>query len=219
MKVLPGGKVAITNVSLLMIVAAAWDVPFQSPRFSGGREWQQIRGERYDIEAEAPEGAIPPGLTAKERGDLIRPMMQALLAERFRLRMTRQSREQPVYFLEVAKDGPKLRESKVQEKDCNPADPEKLCHRVGGGQAAGIHGDAVDMDDVALFVENWAGRAVIDRTGLKTLYNIQTEGWAAPGTEGTSLAGVFRPLGIEMTPARAAVDMFFVEHVERPAEN
>ncbi len=33
------------------------------------------------------------------------------------------------------------------------------------------------MEDLASFVANWPGRPLVDRTGIKGLYNIQTEGW------------------------------------------
>jgi uncharacterized protein (TIGR03435 family) len=226
MQVLPGGKVVIRNVPLLMIVAAAWDVPFQSPRLAGGGEWQQLKGEKYDIEATAAPGAVAPELTPKERGDLIRPMMRSLLEDRFHLKMRSESKEQPVYALVVAPGGPKLEKSKIQEKDCvTPVSGQPPCHRAGGGQTTGIHGDAISMDDVALFVQNWTDRPVIDKTGLTELFNIQTGGWTPMGTAksgGTdlpSLADVFRELGIGMESQKAVVEMFVVEHVERPAAN
>jgi uncharacterized protein (TIGR03435 family) len=240
MKVLPGGKVVITNVPLLMIVAAAWDVPFQSPRLTGGREWAALQGERYDIVATPEPGAIAPDLLPKERGDLVRPLMQALLEDRFHLKMRAERKDQPVYALVVAKDGPKLEKSMTQEKDCVASENQGQtpCHRVGGGQGRGIHGEAVSLQDVALFVQNWSDRPVIDQTGLTNLYNIQTEGWAPmrmrpPNADGSipkgdagiddadrqTLADVFRQLGIVMESRRVPVDMFFVEHVEAPQGN
>jgi len=40
------------------------------------------------------------------------------------------------------------------------------------GQGRGIHGDAVDIADVVLFVQNWTDRPVVDKTGLTELYSI-----------------------------------------------
>jgi uncharacterized protein (TIGR03435 family) len=93
--------------------------------------------------------------------------------------------------------------------------------------------------DVALFVQNWTDRPVIDKTGLTDLYDIQTEGWApmlprpprpdgAPPTGGDAglddpdrqtLAQVFGQLGLRMESQRAVIDMFVVEHLEKPSEN
>jgi uncharacterized protein (TIGR03435 family) len=196
--------------------------------------------ERFDIEASPAAGAIPPGTSAKDRGALVRPMMQALLTERFKLKMRVDAKEQPVYALVVAKNGPRLQKAAIQEKDCEDVQPDqpKVCHRIGGGQGRGIHGEAVDLDDVALFVQNWTDRPVIDQTGLTDLYNIQTEGWAPmrlrpPNPDGTTpkgdagindsdrqtLADVFRQLGLAMESQRAVVDMYVVEHIEHPVGN
>jgi len=196
--------------------------------------------ERFDIEASPAAGAIPPGTSAKDRGALVRPMMQALLTERFKLKMRVDAKEQPVYALVVAKNGPRLQKAAIQEKDCEDVQPDqpKVCHRIGGGQGRGIHGEAVDLDDVALFVQNWTVRPVIDQTGLTDLHNIQTEGWAPmrlrpPNPDGTTpkgdagindsdrqtLADVFRQLGLAMESQRAVVDMYVVEHIEHPVGN
>jgi uncharacterized protein (TIGR03435 family) len=216
MQVLPGGKVSIKNVPLLMIVAAAWDIPFQSPRLTGGKEWSELRETKYDIEASAASGAIATDLSPKERGNLVRPMMQALLEDRFKLRMQRAAREQPVYALVVAADGLKLEKATVQEKDCATAATSgpSPCHRIGGGKATGIHGDAVGIDDIVLFVQNWTDRPLIDRTGLTDLYKLQTEPWT-----GATPAAVFAKLGLALQPQQAAVEMFVVEHVEKPASH
>lgn len=192
----------------------------------------------FSIPPARPNGAIPESLSAKERGDLIRPMMQALIEDRFRLKMRSEKKDQPVYALVVAKGGLKLEKSEMQEADCIAAAEKSTCHRVGGGQGRGIHGDAIDMDDVALFVQNWTDRPVIDRTGLKDLYNIRTEGWAPmrfrpPNPDGTvpkgdagiedadrqTLADVFRQLGIAMESQRAPVDMYVIETIRTPAAN
>jgi uncharacterized protein (TIGR03435 family) len=240
LKFLPGGKVVIRNVPLLMIVATAYHVPFQSPQLTGGPEWEQAAGKRYDIEAIPEDGAIPAGLSNKAREDRIKLMLQSLLMERFKLKMRKEPKEQPVYALVVGKEGPKLQKSKLQEKECtdSPSGPLTGCHSIGGGQGRGIHGDAIGIADVVLFVQNWTDRPVVDRTGLTDLYNIQTEGWAsmrqrpprpdgapAGGDEGLAdpdrqtLPDVFRQLGLRMESQRALVDMFVVEHVERPSVN
>jgi len=240
---LPSGRLVIRNMPLLTIVAAAYDLPFQSPRLTGGPEWEHAANERYDIEAVAPVGAVPPGLPQKAREDKMRLMLQLLLEERFKLKMRREPKDQPVYAIVVAKNGPKLQKAKVQEKDCPeteiPSGMQTACHSIRGGMGQGIHGDAVSIADVALYVQNWSDRPVVDKTGLTDLFNIQTEGWAPTGPRPPSpdgqppqggdagladpdrqtLADVFRQLGLTMESQRAVVDMFFVELVEQPTAN
>src|SRR5438552_3302038 len=48
MKVSSGGKFAFKNLPLFILIAVAYEVPFQSTRLTGGPDW--IRGERYDVE-------------------------------------------------------------------------------------------------------------------------------------------------------------------------
>jgi uncharacterized protein (TIGR03435 family) len=130
--------------------------------------------------------------------------------------------------------GPKLDNAKVEEKDCETS--QIPCHRVGGGQGRGIHGQAIDMSDVAVFIENFSDRPMVDQTGLKGLYEINTDGWVPligrPGPTGESaeskaLADPTRPtlnmvldkLGLKMEPKKASVDIYVIEHVERPTGN
>jgi uncharacterized protein (TIGR03435 family) len=223
---------------LAVIIATAYNVPFQSNRLSGGPDW--IRSDRFDIEATPAAGAIPAGVSSKVREDMIRQMLQALLAERFKITVRRETKEQPVYAVVVGKNGPKLDKSKMEEKDCQAGTAEvgngATCHSFTGGQGRGLHGQAVNIEDVALFVSNWTDRPVVDRTGLKGLSNIQTDGWLpmragpapppdAKGEDGKLLVDqptifeIFERLGLKLEPQKGPVEMFVIEHAERLTEN
>jgi uncharacterized protein (TIGR03435 family) len=65
-----------------------------------GPDWMAT--ERFDVLAKLPEGA------SREQ---VPEMLQALLAERFKLAVHRESKEHAVYALVVGKNGPKLKES------------------------------------------------------------------------------------------------------------
>jgi len=225
------------------VVAVAYDLPFQSDRLTGGPDW--LRSERYDIEATPEKGAIPAGATVKERNDKVHLMLQALLAERFKMVIHREIRELPAYVVTVKKDGPKLQKAAVEEKDCaeTPAGPKDpaACHGFSGGQGQGLHGQAVSMSDLASAASNFADHPVVDKTGLKGLYNIQTEGWvpmrprlprpAEPtpqqAAEDQAFADPARPtlfqifdrLGLKLESQKAPVEMFVIESAERPSEN
>ena len=158
------------------LIANAYNVPFQSARLVGGPDW--VRSEPYDIQAVAP-AAFAPGISAKESEARTRVMLRALLGQRFGLVVRSETRELPVYAITLAKRGSKLKPAQIEEKDCpvSPADDGLYCHHFNGGwRTDGLHGQAVDMGDLALYAENWMDRPVIDETGIKGLYNIQTEG-------------------------------------------
>lgn len=237
MEFLPGGRLTATNIPLQHIIATAYNLPpFDSARLSGGPDW--IRSERYDIQATAEKGAIPTGMPVKVRNEKMRLMLQTLLADRFKLAMRRETKEQPVYALVVGKNGPKLQKAKVEEKDCPeaPGGPDTSCHEFWGGQGRGLHGYAVDMSDLALAVQNWTDRPIVNETGVKGLFQIETKPWlplrpgpppapGAKGEDGSELADlptlftVFEQLGLKLESQKAPVEAFVIEHVERPSEN
>jgi uncharacterized protein (TIGR03435 family) len=236
---LPGGRFVARNMPLLMIISTAYDVPFQSPQLTGFPAW--AASLRYDIEATAQKGTIAPDAPTKIRDGKMKAMLQSLLEDRFHLKMLREPKEQPVYEVVIAKGGPKLKKSRMAEAACAeaPTGFATGCHSIMGGIGRGIHGDAINVADVTLFVQNWTDRPVIDNTGLTDLFDIQTEGWAPmrprpPGPDGAPLTGgdvglndpdrqtlfqVFEQLGLKMEPQRAVVDMFVIEHLEMPSEN
>ncbi|HXJ42334.1 MAG TPA: TIGR03435 family protein [Bryobacteraceae bacterium] len=232
----PGGQLTITNMPLYWLIATAYDLPFQSKRLTGAPAWAY--SERFDIQAIAPE---PPaaGTSAAAREARTRLMLRALLAERFGLVIRREMRDLPVYAMVAAKGGPKLTRAVIDEKDCpeRPGDSGLYCHHPDGGMQSGIHGAAIDMNDVASLLESWMDRPVLDQTGIKGLYNVRTTGWApltalAPGQnaptgteniadpEKPSVFRVFEEqLGLKLEPKKAQVEIYVIGRVQRPGEN
>jgi bla regulator protein BlaR1 len=234
----PGGGFIAVNLPLDGIIGIAYNVSGLTDRLSGGPDW--IHAEKYDIDATAEQDAIPAGSSAKIRSEKMRLMLQALLVDRFKLAIRREMKERPVYALVVAKNGPKLQKANTDENSCalDSNNDTTSCHLIFGGEGRGLHGSAVDMSDLALSVSDWSDRPVIDRTGLRGLFNIQTEGWAplrsrgplpgeGPSAEESASADLSRPtlvmilqrLGLKLESQRAPVESFVIEHVERPTEN
>jgi len=79
-----------------------------------GPSW--LATERFDIVAKLPDGASK---------DDAPKMLQALLAERFKLTAHQSNEEQPVLGLVVGKDGPKLKESPPAAEPDDPNAPLK----------------------------------------------------------------------------------------------
>ena len=97
-----GKRVDIGNFGLMQLICKAYDVKNYQV---SGPSWLQtvgLAGQRFDIVANLPEGAT------KEQ---IPQMLQALLAERFKLAIHRDSKDQAVYAMVVAKGGLKIQES------------------------------------------------------------------------------------------------------------
>ena len=234
-----GGRFVSTNMPLLFVIAEAWNVPFQGARLTRGSDSLTVPGDRFDIEAKAPANAFPAGMPDQARREKMRLMLQALLIDRFKLVISKETKELPTYAVVVAKGGPKLEKAKIDEAGCSvegTGDFGAVCHSFNGGQGRGLHGAAVDLPDLARYVENWAQRPVVDKTGIAGLFHIETKPWqpitlgpAPPDgakAEDGSLAAdlptlftVFESLGLKLEPQKDRVDVFRIERAEKPSEN
>jgi uncharacterized protein (TIGR03435 family) len=94
-------------MSLEQLIVMAYEV--KSYQVSGP-DW--MKTTRFDIEAKLPDGA---------KKDQVPAMLRALLEDRFKLTIHRETREHPVYALIVGKDGSKL----VPSPPDTPVDPDR----------------------------------------------------------------------------------------------
>lgn len=137
----------------------------------------------YRIEAKAE------GTPSQEM--MLGPMMQALLEDRFKLKIHSETREIPVYVLTVAKSGPRLQASR--EGSCRPLDllhppapPPPGQSLLQACKLARVTHDEYDIRGVTMAEfgrQLGLGREVIDKTGIQGVFDIRVP---APG-----LAGLF----------------------------
>ena len=230
---LPGGRF-VSRFPLTFLISWAYKLPTnQSARVVGMPDWTRLA--IYDVEATS---VMPAGLSVQARDDRVRAMVQALLVDRFKLVIRRESKEMPVYALVVAKGGPKLQPADIDEENCPAAVPAPLgpvtsatplpdvCHAFTGGAGRGLHARAVTMSDLAAFVESWTDRPLLDRTRLSGLYRFdQAKGFlpmnappdpAASRADGLTVSEMFDTLGLKMEGQKDTVDVFVVEHLEKP---
>ena len=78
---------------------------------------ESMRKQRFDIMAKTPEGAS---------ADRLPEMLQTLLADRLKLTIHRETKEQPIYALVVGKNGIKLEPSAPDAGIFPPASPKAL---------------------------------------------------------------------------------------------
>jgi len=103
-----GARVDIGFLSLVNLICTAYNVKAYQ---ISGPDW--MSAQRFDIMAKLPAGA---------RQDQVPEMLQALLAERFKLTIHRASKETQIYALVVGKNGPKLKESPPDQPSAPAAD-------------------------------------------------------------------------------------------------
>jgi uncharacterized protein (TIGR03435 family) len=210
LSLMPGGRLSITNFTLKQLITFAFDL--KRPQVLGGPGW--IDADRFDIEAK-PETAAD-----IRQG---RRIVQTLLAERFKLTFHRETREMPVYALVVARNGPKLVETK-------PGGAAPL-FRVGPGTVDAQGG--ATLAQLASVLAGIAGRTVVDKTGISGIYDLKLE-WTPSETDslpdlpidlrgpdgGPSIfTAVQEQLGLKLESQKGPVEILVVDRAERPSEN
>src|SRR6266699_354441 len=228
MQVLHNGDLIASAVPVIMLLSYSHDLPVNpSPRLSPLPDWT-LR-ERYDIDAKAPDNAIPPNLQNSEARSRIQQMIRGLLADRFRLVMPVKNKTMSVYALTVASSGPKLQKSAITEKDCTfDTDPEG-CHNFVAGFGHPLNAKAIDMDDLAHYIGNWTDLPVVNRTALCGLFTINTGGWIPmrlppPPPNATpdvnhfaglpTIFTVLGKLGLELNRQEDILPVYTVERIE-----
>lgn len=234
--VLPGGRF-VSRFPLALLISWAYRLPTNQNGMKGIPDWAQGTRAIYDIEATS---ALPPGLSLQARDDRVRAMVQTLLVDHFKLVIRRESKEMPVYALIVAKGGLKLQRADIDEKDCPEASlsalgpqttstpmPE-ICHAFTGGMGRGLHAKAATMSDLAVFVESWTDRPLLDKTGIQGLYRFETKPWlpmdampdpSSPQADVQTVFQMFATLGLKMEPQKGVADVYVIVHMENPSRD
>jgi uncharacterized protein (TIGR03435 family) len=226
----PNNTFTTSNTALLTLIELAYHLVPDKGFVTGLPK--ALESARFDIEAKAPDGAIPPGQTDRQRVDTMKLMLQRLLEERFKLTAHLGAKEMPIYELVATGSATKL--GKRTERDCMV--PAQWCHKFQGGSGWGIDGQGVSMLDLSEFLTRFTDRVVRDRTGISGEFDIRTTGWADPrrrpadgaveGREepldplGPSLFTVVQEqLGLKLESTKGPVETFVIVHVERPTED
>jgi bla regulator protein blaR1 len=194
------GGITITNMQVKELIVLAYRI--QLFQISGGPPW--MNSDHYDISAKSENPA---------KREEILVMLQALLADRFKLSVHRENKELPIYALVLARKdgklGPRLVEAKTD--NCITVDPNKAPPPPEPGTPPPLSCGGMRMRPNALtaasiqvseLTQNFSrllGRTVIDKTGLAGKYDISME-WApdepqSPQAPGAPLSPASEPSG------------------------
>jgi uncharacterized protein (TIGR03435 family) len=233
----PGGRFVATNVPVKMLILMAYQL--KDNQLSGLPGWAD--SDRFDIIAKPESGS---GIKSDDE----RAMMQALLAERFKLTFHKDTKELPIYALVVAKSGLKMEPSKGNPdfgddtRTRSAPEPGRGPGRGRGGQGirmmrGEINGANVTVGMLADQLSRITGRSVIDKTGLVGSYDFALkytpEGTMPAGPKDADnhetapsdserpsiFVAVQEQLGLKLESQKGPVDLYLIDHLEKPSEN
>jgi uncharacterized protein (TIGR03435 family) len=247
------GRYIATNVTLRLLIRNAYQL--QDFQITGGPSW--LASDHFDINAKVPDEfrAMAPPAPGSGPGPL-QLMIRSLLAERFKLVVHNETKESPIYALILARSdgklGPGLKKSNV---DCaalfaagrarggamppppQPGERMQCGMRIGPGNLMG--GGAL-MPQFANTLGMFAGRIVVDRTGLEGAYDVdltwtpdqmpqrppgagdgppQINGVAVDPNGPSLFTAVQEQLGLKLDSQRGPVEMLVIDRAEKPVEN
>lgn len=225
-KDLPDG-LDFTNGSLVWLIYDAYGIS-SDDQISGLPEW--VKTDRYNVSARVDEHTVEAWkkLSEQDRHKQQQLMLQAVFADRCRLKLRREIKELPVYDLVVAKGGPKMKEAPADEKNSVSLTTTSAFSPTGLGIEYTIDDSsrAVTALGLAQYLPHYAGRIVVDKTGLgdkrfdfELKWSSSQEAPADSGGTAPSLFKAIEELGLKLEPAKEPVDTFVVEHIERPSTN
>jgi uncharacterized protein (TIGR03435 family) len=239
------GRLATDCVELLNLIGNAYNA-FADGHLNRNAEPAPINGGPPWLHAAWYE------INAKAEGDpsvemMMGPMMQALLEDRFRLKVHRQTSEGPVYFLTVAHGGPKLHafiEGSCTPYSTFPPPPLQLgkqyCESMISGVSPSVVAQGATLDEFSKTLRVVLDRPVINKTGIAGRFDFHVrfsrEGTTtagvslAPRNDGSSPASdpagppsIFtalrEQLGLKLEPGKGPIEVLVIDHVERPSEN
>ncbi len=197
---------------------------------TGGPAW--TTSDLYEIVAKAPD--------APSRETMHGPMLQAVLADRFKLKVHREIREIPVYVLTVAPGGPKLDpfQGSCITRDFYDQPSDDDC-ATGRGYGNGLRLRAATMADICAAFLVLLNRPVLDETGIQGRFNMHLDfspedpellnrprGLPAltnpgapspPPVHFDAAQNAVEALGLNLEPGKGPAEFLVIDHVEKPS--
>ena len=204
-----GGAFSASNITLAALMQWAYDMP--KNRILDAPPW--FDATRFDLlaKADAETDKTLRNLPGKESGEAKRRMVQAMLAERFGMKLHEETRTLPAYDLEVAKGGTKLQPTHDAGKS------------IGTGRTH-FNGSGLTVALIAQQLSEISGRVVMDKTNLPDRYDLKLE-WTpddAPPSENSApsfFTAVQEQLGLRLVPAKESARVIVIDQIEQASAN
>jgi uncharacterized protein (TIGR03435 family) len=211
--VYPGGRIALTGLSLRTLICIALDVRYW--QVSGGETWTEKT--LYDLVAIPSENLQTKISTTQHtlfgiEDEHLRDMLQAVLLERFQLKYHHESTIGKVYLLKRGAKTLRLRPT---------------LYETDGAGSIGFAGTWVlrntTMSQLSKFASEYVFHCpVIDQTRLAESFDYQSEleEWETYEQDPTeSFLRLLSTVGLRLVAGRGSIDKVMIDHAERPSPN
>jgi uncharacterized protein (TIGR03435 family) len=211
---LRGTRYLVRQATLVDLISLAYDI--DNDKILGGPSWLDIK--RFDVSARALAGSNP------EQAKL---MLQTLLAQRFSLKVHKDSKELPGFVLSAGSGKTKMKPAadaaappNCQGQPQTPS-PDTVPQQV-------VDCRSMSVDDLARIIVNMANASgkALDKTGLEGKWDFTIK-WTPPGllaragADGISIFdAVDKQLGLKLERGKVPQPVIFVDSVnEAPTPN
>ena len=213
----PGGRIAVTNYTLKMLVEEVYGV--QEFQVRGGPKWAD--DEKYSIDAIPPSASESGKVRTKSCKSILTQeqhlMLRSLLRERFKAATHEERQQGALYKLVRTTEHPKL---------LPPAD--RNAYSVVTYGFTGIperpdfmRGENASMGQFAVRLAEMLKRPVLDQTRLEGRFDFSISYVKEPvdPSQGPSLFTAVRELGLKLESGKGPVTYLIIDHAERPSPN
>lgn len=218
-----------TNVSVKALIRYAYDLETEDLIF-GLPGWAGSSNLDVEAKVSAEDVAALKKLSNDESTAQRRLMMQALLADRFALKIHHENKELPTYALVVLKSG-----LRIKTADPNNTYEDGLKSRGGVVRGPGsvdtsntqLTAQAAPMSSLGSFLAQKLHRPVDDKTGLTANYDFTLK-WSPDeiaqnsqdaNTPPSIYTALQEQLGLKLESTKGPVDTIVVDHIDPPTEN
>jgi uncharacterized protein (TIGR03435 family) len=223
----------LENVQIFWLISLAYGVEYH--HISNPPDW--AGRTTFNVEAKSDAAADQRMATLDKEQEKLEQqhMVQALLTERFNLKVHWSTQEGDIYNLVLTKGGSKLRPAGSM-----PPPPEELkwlrdsktpppIHQQGDGRLGyEFYGHDCPIEDLARTIGSMMGRDVVNQTGLtgKFDFHIQYHGNTPRDNRGEDPTlwppltdALEDQLGLKLEPAKGPVRLLVVDHIDMPSPN
>lgn len=182
------------------------------------------RDELFEVRAQGDEETDKAlaGMNGADAERMRQHMLQAMLADRFGLTVHRSVREAKIFALMVAPHGPKFSAASPSDGNTDTTGAAVFPRIGGGGDSRGIHRTVSNcsMTFLAKMLSSDLRTTVVDRTGLKGLYNFKFSFSSRPSKAPDSFPDEYtalgEQLGLKLVAEKGSEEVITIDHIEKP---